>query len=102
MEFRYADARILERYAAAVHTYYCRFCGRCEGSCPRGVEIGTVNRALMYAEGYRSRELAVATYRELPVAASAATCLDCAACVARCPNGLDVAAKMERARAVLA
>ncbi len=101
MEFKSADARILQRYAAAVHPYYCHLCGKCEATCPRGVEISTVNRALMYTEGYQNRELARSTYRELPVAASAAACLDCAACVARCPNGLDVAAKMGRARKIL-
>jgi predicted aldo/keto reductase-like oxidoreductase len=62
------------------------------------VEISTVNRSLMYAEGYRSRELALSTYREIPTAAAAIACLDCAGCVARCGKGLDISARMERAR----
>jgi len=101
MPFKYADERILQRYGAAVQPYYCHLCGTCEATCPLGVEIGTVNRSLMYAEGYGSRELALATYRELPVAASAAACLDCAGCVATCAHGLDIAAKMEKARKLL-
>jgi len=102
MPFTVADAQLLRRYAAAVEPYYCRHCGACEETCPAGVEISTVNRALMYAEGgYLNRELAVATYRELPAALSAAACLDCGGCVARCGNGLDIAAKMERARTLL-
>jgi predicted aldo/keto reductase-like oxidoreductase len=102
MRFKYADQRILERYGEAVQPYYCRLCGTCEAGCPRGVEISTVNRSLMYAEGaYQNRELARATYREIPPAASAAHCLDCAGCTAHCVNGLNISAKMERARQML-
>lgn len=102
MPFTYADLRRLDHYAEAIAPFYCSFCGTCEAGCPRGVEISTVNRALMYAEGgYRDLSLARATYGELPHPATAATCVDCAGCTARCINGLDIAAKMERARNVL-
>jgi len=102
MPFEYADERILQRYSAAVEPYYCHFCGKCEKTCPKGVEISTINRSLMYAEGYKSHGLALSTYREIPVSASASACLDCAVCVARCVNGLDIETKMRRARKVLA
>ena len=103
MPFTYADERRLDRYAEAIAPFYCTFCGACEAGCPRGVEISTVNRALMYAEGgYRDLSLARATYAELPRQATAAACIDCEGCTARCVNGLDIAAKMERARGVLA
>ena len=95
------DRDALSRYGAAVQPYYCQLCGACEGSCPQGVEISMVNRSLMYAEGYRSPELALATYRETPGGAGAAACLDCSGCVARCVRGLDISAKMERARQLL-
>ena len=98
MPLKAEDERILRIYGAAVQPYYCHLCGACEGSCPHGVEISTVNRSLMYAEGYRSRELALSTYREIPTAAAAIACLDCAGCVARCGKGLDISARMERAR----
>jgi predicted aldo/keto reductase-like oxidoreductase len=103
MPFTYADQRRLDRYADAIAPFYCSFCGTCEAGCPRGVEISTVNRALMYAEGgYRDLSLARATYAELPQQATAATCIDCEHCAARCVNGLNIPAKMVRARAVLA
>ena len=103
MPFQYADERILRKYHAAVAGFYCDLCGTCEGSCPRGVAISTINRALMYAEGgYQDRGLAVATYRELPSSALADACLECPVCTAQCSKGLNIAAKMERARAVLA
>ena len=103
MPFTYADERRLDRYAEAIAPFYCTFCGSCEAGCPRGVEISTVNRALMYAEGgYRDLSLARATYAELPHQATAAACGDCAGCAARCVNGLNIHAKMDRARRVLA
>jgi uncharacterized protein len=103
MPFKYADRRILERYAEAVEPFFCTLCGSCEKGCPRGVEISTVNRALMYAEGgYRDPMLARDTYREIAAQARASACLDCASCTARCVNGLDISAKMTRARRLLA
>ena len=77
-------------------------CGKCEETCPRGVQISVVNRSLMYAEAYRSAELARGTYGEIPASASASACIDCGHCAARCVNGLDVAAKMARARELMA
>ena len=102
MPLRAADERILQQYAAAVAPYYCHLCGTCEGGCPRGVEISTVNRSLMYAEGYRNHELARNTYEEIPPSLSAAACLDCTYCSAHCVNGLDIAARMAHARQMLA
>ncbi len=101
MPFGYADKLILQRYSAAVQPYYCSFCGKCEATCPMGVEISTINRSLMYAEAYKSPDLALSTYREVPLSASTAVCLRCSDCAAQCVNGLDIAAKMERARKVL-
>jgi uncharacterized protein len=103
MPFTYADLRRLDRYDEAIAPFYCSFCGSCESGCPRGVEISTVNRALMYAEGgYRDLSLGRDTYAELPRQATAAACVDCEGCAARCVNGLDIAARMERARELLA
>ncbi len=101
MPFKTTDARILDRYHAAIAGFYCDLCGTCEGSCSRGVEISTINRSLMYAEGYRNRELARSTYREVPQAASASACLDCPVCSASCVKGLNISAKMRQARAML-
>ncbi|MCK9418743.1 MAG: aldo/keto reductase [Nitrospirae bacterium] len=102
MPFKTADAQILRKYHAAVAGFYCDLCGTCEGTCPRGVEISTINRSLMYAEGYKSRELALSTYREVPRTASAMACLECPVCVAHCEKGLNIAAKMQQARTMLA
>jgi len=102
MRMTIADSLILRYYGAAVASQYCHMCGKCEETCPRGVQISVVNRSLMYAEAYRSAELARDTYGEIPSSASASACTDCGHCVARCANGLDIAAKMARAKELLA
>jgi predicted aldo/keto reductase-like oxidoreductase len=102
MQFGYLDGLILKRYGSAIRHQYCHLCAECEPTCPKNVEISTINRCLMYAEGYKSAELARATYEEIPPAFSASACTDCSICVARCVNGLNIPAKMERARKLLA
>lgn len=102
MRLTLADSLILRYYGAAVSSHYCHMCGKCEETCPRGVQISVVNRSLMYAEAYRSAELARDTYGEIPPSASASVCTECGRCAARCVNGLDIAAKMARAREMLA
>ena len=90
-----ADERRVERYSAAIDKEFCRLCAKCEPTCPNGVRISIVNRALMYAEAYREPALARETLREVPSARLCATCTDC---VARCVNGISIAEKMRRAR----
>ena len=99
MKLTNADERILRRYAQAIAPYYCRLCGECEGTCPNGVGISTINRALMYAEGYREYALAKATFDEV---STAPLCSDCSECVAQCVNGLNIAQKMRKARSLFA
>jgi predicted aldo/keto reductase-like oxidoreductase len=103
MSFSYADLRRLDHYTEAIAPYYCSFCGACEDGCPKGVDISTINRSLMYAEGgYHDISLARATYAGVPPHATASACITCDGCSARCVNGLNIATKMERARMVLA
>jgi uncharacterized protein len=99
MKLTDADERIIRRYAQAIDPYYCRLCGKCEDTCPYGVGISTINRALMYAEGYREYALAKATFDEV---STASLCLTCDECVAQCANGLNIAQKMRQARSAFA
>ncbi len=96
------DRRILERYGQAIAPYYCHRCGGCAATCPQGVDIPTVNRCLMYAEGYRDLDLARTTYAELPRTVSAAACANCSTCVAQCARGITIAQQMRRAQALFA
>lgn len=102
MQFKYVDNLILRGYGAAIQSTYCHLCGKCEASCPAGVEISTINRCLMYAEGYGNLALARSIYGKIPSSRSASACFDCGDCRARCVNGLDIGMKMGRARKHLA
>ncbi|HTP66737.1 MAG TPA: aldo/keto reductase [Geobacteraceae bacterium] len=102
MSFTSADRRRLDLYAEAIEPYFCKFCGSCEAGCPKGVEISTISRALMYAEGgYRDIALARATYAELPQHTSAAACADCEKCSSRCVDGLDISARMKHCHTLM-
>jgi predicted aldo/keto reductase-like oxidoreductase len=102
MKFTQADVDILKRYQQATADVYCHRCGACTPSCRANLDIAHINRSLMYAEGYGDLALARSTYAELAPAMRATACSDCAACAARCPNGLNIAERMQRAREVFA
>ena len=97
-----ADHRALDRYGDAIASRYCLRCGACESTCPSGVDIPTVNRCLMYAEGYGDMANARAAHAELAARVSASVCGDCAECVARCANGIALPQQMRRAHALFA
>ncbi len=102
MKLTQGERRILERYGQVIEGTYCHRCGECEPTCPLRVDIPTVNRCLMYAEGYRDLPLARGTYRQLAREVSAAVCNQCSECVALCPRGIDIGRKMEAARQLFA
>jgi predicted aldo/keto reductase-like oxidoreductase len=103
MKLTRADLDILNTYAMAIKSHYCHQCGACEATCPKGVDIPTINRCLMYAEGYGDLELARSTYTsELVGPVSAAVCGECDHCVARCARGLDIPIRMRRAQTLFA
>lgn len=95
------DQRILERYAQAIAPYYCHRCGACESTCPYGVDIPTINRCLMYVEGYGNHELARATHAGLCRSVSAFRCTDCPSCVARCARSIALPEQLRRAQTFL-
>jgi hypothetical protein len=110
-----AEEQVLETYGRAIADRYCHRCAACVGTCPNGVDIPTVNRCLMYAEGYRDLALARAAYAEPPRDASLtvpsdanvrhdtlAACARCDVCVARCGRGVDLERNLRRARALFA
>jgi predicted aldo/keto reductase-like oxidoreductase len=101
LKYGNVDRLILKSYGAAIQPFYCHLCGKCEAACPNGVRISTINRCLMYAEGYKNIDLARTSYGEIPKNLSAAACLNCSDCVARCVNGLNIPEKKERARKLL-
>ena len=83
--------------SAPMHAYrgQCTYCGHCQ-PCPMEIDIAMVNKfydlAIQQAQVPESlRE----HYRSLGATASA--CVGCQSCEARCPFGVEIAARMARA-----
>jgi predicted aldo/keto reductase-like oxidoreductase len=85
------DLPLLWRYARRQGSSYCRHgCGECLAACPRGVDIGEVLRARMYAVDYGDLALARSEYARLGDGAS--PCLTCTGkpCESACPHGVPI------------
>jgi len=82
----FSEAVAKSRWSVKGHCLYCSHCL----PCAAGIDIARVNRAL--------DSLDAAQYAALPVKASA--CVQCGACMERCPFEVDVIARMGQAAEV--
>jgi aryl-alcohol dehydrogenase-like predicted oxidoreductase len=90
-----AEVAMLRRYADEMYDKYCRFCGECEASCPRGVAVADINRFAMYFSYYGREKEAMRRYHSLPGGCSAQSCDGCSGpCDAACPFGRSVRAEL--------
>jgi len=86
-----AEVSMLRRYADEMYDKYCRFCGECEASCPRGVAVADINRYAMYFSYYGREKEAMQRYHALSEQCSAQVCDDCSGpCDGACPFGRSV------------
>jgi predicted aldo/keto reductase-like oxidoreductase len=76
-------------------TLFCQNCRTCIPSCPQKVEIPTLMRAYMYAQGYGNQVQAQLTTEELPPERGLAACRQCASCTASCPNGIIIGRRVK-------
>jgi predicted aldo/keto reductase-like oxidoreductase len=74
---------------------YCQQCRSCIPSCLQKVEIPTLMRAYMYAEGYGNLIQAELTVDELPSERSLNACRDCARCTASCRHGINIGKRLD-------
>jgi len=81
---------------------YCSMCGQCEGTCPKGLPVADVLRYLTYAEGYGQFGLGRDHFLALPARLRDVRCADCATCSVRCPEGVEVARRLDRAQQLFA
>ena len=100
--FSESDEKLLAAKLAFLRPIYCRMCGTCGGVCEKGVRVADTLRFLTYAEGYRDFPLARQSYLELPEQSRQIRCSDCRTCSVRCPNGVEVQARLIRAQELLA
>ncbi len=92
------DARLLAARLEQIKPWYCRMCGACEGQCPKGLPVADMLRFTMYADSYGQFPLGRDNYRALPEQITTVRCADCASCPVKCPNGVQVSARLTRAQ----
>ena len=80
---------------------YCRLCGRCNGSCVKGLPIPEILRCGMYAEGYGQFALGRGKFLEMPRELRGGSCGECSSCSVRCAYGLKVAEKIRHTNELL-
>ena len=86
--------------SAPLHAYrgQCTYCGHCK-PCPVNIDIAMVNK--FYDLAIQQPEVPVsvrAHYQEL--GSTAASCIGCQSCEARCPFGVHIAERMEKTAAL--
>ncbi|MEW6668639.1 MAG: aldo/keto reductase [Thermodesulfobacteriota bacterium] len=80
----------LRTFAAQAGPLYCQQCGSCVASCIRRVEIPTLMRSYMYAEGYHNLIQAELTLREIAGGRGLTRCAGCDSCTAVCRSGIPI------------
>ena len=93
-----AEYDALNKYAAATRSMSCDGCDHlCNPAVDAPVKIGTAMRYRMYHEVYGEQENAKRLFAELPAAERRLSGIDFRGASAACPNGIDVAAQMQKA-----
>jgi aryl-alcohol dehydrogenase-like predicted oxidoreductase len=94
------DRKILHSYYSSIRDRYCIMCGKCASTCSSCVDIHTINRALMYCEGYGDFAQARRTYRQLSDNENALACMNCTAPTCSCVNGIQLPERARQAHAL--
>ena len=97
-----SDEKLLAEHLRYIAPLYCRMCGECDGTCPKGLPIADMLRCLTYAEGYGQFALARERFQELPSHVADVRCNQCPTCTVNCPNGVKVAQRLSRAQELFA
>jgi predicted aldo/keto reductase-like oxidoreductase len=100
--FAAADEKLLARQLDFITPLYCRMCGKCHGTCARGLPVEDILRHLTYADGYGQFALGREEFLKLGSDTIASRCGDCQSCTVRCPYGVHVSARVSRAQELFA
>ncbi|MFH1349407.1 MAG: aldo/keto reductase [Pseudomonadota bacterium] len=88
------EKRDLKISSMLLGTVYCQQCRSCVTSCPEKVEIPTLMRAYMYAEGYGNLIQSALTVHELPPDRGLNICQGCITCTATCRFGINICERL--------
>ncbi len=98
--FTQSDGKLLSARLEEIRPLYCRMCGSCSGTCPKGLPVADMLRFLMYAESYGQFSLGRENYQSLAPELTQVRCTDCETCSVRCPNGVNVSARLSRSQEI--
>lgn len=97
------ESHQLNQLAALTAHYACNGCNHlCEGTLGREVAIAGPLRFLMYYECYGKTDRAQALYRAIPASAREVSDQELQQARSVCPQGIDIPARLRRARELLA
>jgi len=96
------EEKLLAQHLEYITPFYCRTCGKCEGTCAKSLPVADMLRFLTYADGYGQFALGRGRFQELPAEVSAVRCQDCSRCTVSCPFGVRVPSQLSRAQELFA
>ncbi len=92
----------LNRMAAITAPYYCHGCNQiCESRVDGKLRIADTLRYLMYYDSYGDREEARHLYQQLEVDERDSSGVDLSAAIRACPQGINIAQRMDDAKQLL-
>jgi uncharacterized protein len=100
--FSSPEEKLLAQQLDDIGPLYCRMCGKCEGTCAKGLPVADMIRYVTYAEGYGQFALGREKFQELPKEVSEVRCNLCPQCTVNCPFGVKVARRLSRAQELFA
>jgi predicted aldo/keto reductase-like oxidoreductase len=100
--FTPADEKMLYVMNEQIRPSYCRMCYECSGTCPKGMPVTDVLRFLAYNDFAGNYHQARMSFMELPNEVKNIRCSDCSTCAIKCPNGVQVHARLIKAQELLA
>ena len=87
------DLKYIEEKRSKIKGTFCHRCGYCL-PCSVGIDIPTIFTYEKYYIDYDLKDWAKLRYSTSKVDASA--CINCGACIKRCPYGIDIPKRMEK------
>lgn len=92
-------ASVLAKAPRHAYSGQCTYCGHC-APCPAGIDISMVNKLYDLAAMQPEVPATVRAHYQA-LSATAADCIACGGCETRCPFGVPVVERMEKAKALL-
>lgn len=91
-------ASVLAHAPRHAYSGQCTYCGHC-APCPSGIDIAMVNKLYDLATMQEALPVSIRAHYEA-LSARAGDCVGCGGCEKRCPFGVKVVSRMEKAKAL--